>query len=309
MIDRRWFAIAAVALLLVAAVPVATIGIGRGDADTYRSVVVFRNDDLQPRHRAETRRAVTRIFVEEEVPVTLSVIPRADGENVSADGQFCRHLRDLKTHHPGLFEVALHGWNHRQETDFYGASEFGGVPYERQRAWMAGGRAVLANCTGAAPRTFVPPFNTYDDNTTRVAGETGIRAVSGGGWFTASRHNLSRPFRTGRVHHVPGTSEFVGNWTTLEHRSTAALKAHFDRSYAAGAVHVQVLHYQTFDEGARREQLRELIRYMKDRDVVFLTIGEFEEARREGRLRRTDDGWRYRPEPESDEALRWGTGA
>jgi peptidoglycan/xylan/chitin deacetylase (PgdA/CDA1 family) len=193
-------------------------------------------------------------------------------------------------------EFALHGYNHRRETDFYGASEFGGVPYDVQRERLVRGRAVLKRCIGSAPRTFVPPFNTYDANTSRAATAAGFRTVSGGGWFTRAHYNLSGPFSTGRMDHLPSSSEMIANWSTHEHYSTAVLEARFDRAYANGSVFVQVLHYQTFRSEAHREQLRELIRHMKRRDVLFVTVGEFEEARREGRLEQTDDGWRYRPE-------------
>lgn len=262
---------------------------------TYHSIVIFRNDDVQPYYKNEELRAVNDVFVEENVPVTLGVIPAPGNRSLASDSEFCRYLRDLDRTHPGLFEFSLHGTTHQEETDFYGRSEFGGLPYAAQRDRIARGARVLEACTGVRPTTFVPPFNTYDENTIAALDERGIHTVSGGAWFTEAYYDRSDSFRTGDALHVPSSHSFVANWSTNEFHDNATLRRSFDAAYENRSLYVQMLHYPTFTDDTKLAQLRSLIRYMKSReDVGFLTLADFARAVRSGALERTADGWRYR---------------
>lgn len=48
----------------------------------YQSIVVFRNDDVQPHYRTETMKKVDSIFVNQSVPVTQGVIPAPKGQKI-----------------------------------------------------------------------------------------------------------------------------------------------------------------------------------------------------------------------------------
>lgn len=263
---------------------------------SYRSIVVFRNDDIQPGYRTDAMRDVDRVFVEENVPVTNGVIPAVSGGTLDRD--LCQYLRQRAQAHPETFEYALHGYTHDRRTAFYSGSEFGGLSPERQRALLRNGTAALRSCVQQTPTTFVPPFNTYDNATASALDEMGYTVVSGGGWFTADYYGETGPFTANGTLHLPNTHSFVRNWTTGELHSQAHLERQFDDAYRDGELYVQMLHYQSFTSASERETLRGLIEHMKaTEDVAFMSVGEFARAYEAGRLERTDTGWRVNERP------------
>ena len=265
------------------------------DAGTYRTIVIFRDDDAQPYYKNEELRAVNRVFASENVPVTLGVIPAPANETVDPTGEFCTYLRTLDRQHPGLFEFSLHGTTHEETTDFYGRSEFGGLAYGVQRDRIARGARALESCTGSAPTSFVPPFNTYDESTVAALDVQGIHTISGGAWFTAEYYDRSEPFRTDGTLHAPSSHSFVSNWTTNDFHSNADLRRSFDAAYENRSLYVQMLHHPTFTSEGKLGQLRSLIRHMKSRDdVAFMTLSSFSRAVERGDLERTSEGWHYR---------------
>ena len=289
-------------LALAAAAVVGATGPDRPSAERpaeheYRSIVIFRNDDVQPYYRTDAMRAVDRIFVEEGVPVTQGVIPVVHGRPITGT-ELCSYLREQARRHPDTFEFALHGYSHAERTDFGGASEFGGLPEDTQREYVAEGARILTECTGERPRTFIPPYNTYDGGTIAALAAENISVISSIDWFEQGPHGRSNRPGTDGVRHVAATQGFV-NWSNEEFHGRDALRRSFDRSYENRSVYVLMIHYTSFDTEEKRDRLRSFVRYTKSHgNVGFMTVGEFADARDEGRLERTDDGWRYRPEPE-----------
>lgn len=261
--------------------------------ETFETVVVFRNDDIQPGYRTETMHAVDRIFVEENVPVTLGVVPNVGGEGPIGDSDVCSYLRSRMYDHPEIFEVALHGYTHERRTEFHGGSEFGGLDETRQQALIADGTEVLTDCVGERPASFVPPMDTYDATTVETLRDANYTVVSGAGWFTGQYYNRTGLFEQGGLVHASNSGGFVANWTTNEFHDSATLERRFDWVVDDEGLYVQMLHYQDFYTEERREQLRDLIRYMKTSgDVRFMTLGELGGHVKAGTLTRTDDGWR-----------------
>ncbi|MFB1063824.1 DUF2334 domain-containing protein [Natrinema sp. H-ect4] len=263
---------------------------------SYRSIVIFRNDDIQPNYRADVMRDVDQVFIDEGVPVTQGVIP------ARSDGELCQYLQQQQRAHPETFEYALHGYTHERRTEFNGGSEFGGLPPDRQAALIRAGTAAMRDCVDETPMTFVPPFNTYDNATARALADEGYTAVSGGGWFTAEYYNETDPFTANGTVHVPNTNSFVRNWTTNEFYSQSSLEGQFDDAYRNGDLYVQMLHYQAFTSDAELETLRGLIGHMKSRDdVAFMTVGEFAHKQKHGLLERTETGWRVKEQRDENE--------
>ncbi len=275
-----------------------------GEWVEYETIVVFRNDDIQPWYKFETMQAVDRVFIEEDVPVTLGVIPAVEGEDspITESDQTCEYLQSLLRDHPGQFEIATHGYTHDQRTDFYNGSEFGGIPNETQSAWMTTGTEVLADCTGVRPRTFIPPMNTYDDGTVEAAVEEDYRTMSGGDWFTAEYYNETGVFTAGGLTHISEGASFI-DWERGEFYSHSELQAEFNSSYESNEIHIQMLHYQTFETESDREKLRALIQHMNSKDTAFLTLDQLATGIEFGEIRETDAGWEIRePLESSDDA-------
>jgi len=260
--------------------------------NSYETIVVFRNDDTQPYYRTETMKAVDRVFIEENVPVTLGVIPAVGDNPLTKSGDLCSYLRGLERRHPVLFEFALHGYTHERLTDFHNGSEFGSLPYHRQSRRIRQGHRILKECIGHRVTTFIPPMDTYDNDTVRTLDEQDFTLVSGGGWFTKHYYNQTGVFEYGGVLHIPNSNGFVENWSTNELYSQSELQRSFDRAYENDSIYVQMLHYPQFDTSEKRDRLRDLIEYMKSKgDVKFTTLGRLAERFQENTIRRTDDGW------------------
>lgn len=259
----------------------------------YRSIVVFRNDDIQPAYRTDAMRAVDDVFVREGVPVTQGVIPAIEGDRVDPNGELCRYLRTRARNHPETFEYALHGYTHEERTAFHGGSEFGGLPPDRQRQLIRDGTRALETCVDETPTTFVPPLDTYDNATARALVDEGYTVVSGGGWFTAGYYDETEPFEAHGLYHLPNSQSFVENWTTNEFHSQSSLERRFDAAHRDGGLYVQMLHYPTFTNESRLAVLEGLIDHMQSTDeVAFMTVGEFTNGSLTGRIERTEDGWR-----------------
>lgn len=284
------FAVFAVVLVAVALVAGSTYApAGDSKLAEYRSIVVFRDDDVQVGYEFEAMKRVNEVLVSEGVPATRAVIPLGMDDPSSRE---CRYLRTMRNRHPDLFEYALHGYTHRAETDFHGGSEFGGLPRAEQLDRIEKGTKAMKRCLKRAPTTFVPPFDTYDEATLSVLRERGFTAVSGGSGFTEAYFDRTEPFVADGIRQVPSTRSFVKNWTTHEFYGEAELRAGFDRAYENGSVYVQEMHYFTFTDAEKLDRLRSFIRYVKGHDDVrFMTVGQFAGLLDAGKLRRTDSGW------------------
>ncbi|MFU8866910.1 DUF2334 domain-containing protein [Natronococcus sp.] len=272
--------------------------------EEYDSIVIFRNDDIQPWYNQEELRAVDDVFIEQEVPVTLGIIPDTNGSGaLTDDPELCDYLRSLEADHSDQFEMAIHGTTHEPVTDFYGASEFGGLSEAEQRERLAEGEALLADCVDSPSSTFVPPMNTYDTTTVEVLAESNYTAVSGGQWFTDQYYETDNGtyFGAGGLTHVPETQSFE-DWSAYEEaggddddvpfHDLETLTDSFDASHERNGVHVVMIHYQYFTTDERLEKLESLIEHMKGENVGFLTIEQFAEGLEDGTVEETDDGWR-----------------
>jgi len=261
--------------------------------EEYRAIVVFRNDDVQPGWREDELRYVHGVFAEAGVPITDGVIPVVGNTSVTAAPSFCRYLTSLRERHPGQFEFAIHGDAHTRRTDFHGGSEFGGAPYETQLERLRRGKRIVTDCVGETPVTFIPPFDTYDENTTRALSAVNVTAVSGRSSFTESYFGASGVFTTGGVWHVPSERSFVENYTTNAFYDPTELESGFDAAYRNRSVFVQTLHYPYFRSSERLDVLRRFIAYVKSKEgVKFTTVGRLREGLESGTIERTDDGWK-----------------
>ena len=156
--------------------------------------VVFRYDDYcGKRHFDKADLEVLRTFRHYRVPLTLGVIPYV------CQGDVHKRAADRAERRPqpflvlgadqvgpvnellamGLCEVAQHGYTHQTVTDGPPDSEFAGVPLGQQLAAIREGRRLLQGDFRAPVTAFIPPWNSFDTNTSLVLEQLGYTVLSG----------------------------------------------------------------------------------------------------------------------------------
>ena len=264
--------------------------------EVFQSIVIFRNDDIQSCFAFDRLVEVNGIFMEEAVPVTLSVIPFIGNHTLDEDPTLVDYLKNLRRTHANLFEIALHGYDHQMLSDFYGGSEFGGVEYPNQYGRIVLGKKALKKTLDVDSVTFIPPFGTYDNNTVLALKELGFEAVSGWAQFTKEYYNKTDSFITEGIFHVPESQSFVMNWQNHTFYTLDFLKTRFDEYYGGGLIYVQTIHYFTFTSQEKLDQLKDFIDFMKDHEKLrFMTVRDFTEAYLDGKIEKTAEGWRVSP--------------
>jgi predicted deacetylase len=202
---------------------------------------LLRFDDLCPAMPQEGWRRFLPLIEEFDLRPILAVVPaNADPELAASsrpDPQFWAAMRELQR---AGAEIALHGYRHLCESrgrtlvGVRRASEFAGVPEDRQRAWIRAGLEILRS-HGLNPRIFAAPRHGFDARTLRALRAEGIGILSDG---------FARiPFRRGGLVWIPQQlwtpqQKSRGLWTICLHPATAGdreamVLREFLRSHAA----------------------------------------------------------------------------
>lgn len=265
-------------------------------AESFQSIVIFRNDDLQPWFEIDRLVKVNNIFIEKAVPVTLGVIPFIGNHTLAEDPTLVDYLKNLTRTHPNLFEIALHGYNHQPLSDFYGGSEFGGLEYPDQYGRICLGKNLLKETLNVDIVTFIPPFDTYDNTTAIALKKLDFKVVSGGAWFTEAYYNRTDFFIMHEILHVPASQEFIRCWENHTFHTLDFLKTRFDDFYKKCSIYIQTIHYFTFTTEEKLDQLEAFIDYIKGHmGIKFMTFRSFAEAYFDGKIEKTAEGWKVSP--------------
>lgn len=80
-----------------------------------------------------------------------------------------------------LFEICLHGYQHKNNAVKGAPSEFSGVPLPIQKIWIEKGRIKLESLIGVGVKVFVPPYNGWDQNTLIALTDNGFSILSAEG--------------------------------------------------------------------------------------------------------------------------------
>lgn len=117
------------------------------------------------------------------------VTAQASAQALAADIMFLKDLADS-----GWVEIAQNGYKHviNYSNDHF-KSEFYGRSYEEQNREIAEGRKIVQQITGHAPTTFIPPWDSFDHNTTQVLSALGYNCVAPSryGFFNTNNPTLA----------------------------------------------------------------------------------------------------------------------
>jgi peptidoglycan/xylan/chitin deacetylase (PgdA/CDA1 family) len=145
--------------------------------------VALRYDDFSSQSSNSLDKNLVASLCEFRTPCTFAVVPFhcPDAKNPASlqkvpltaekAGQLNQAIQD------GIVEVALHGNSHQSHRikDF---SEFAGCRLLEQKEKISSGKAKLESLFGIPVTTFVPPWNTYDQNTLRALAQSGLQCIS-----------------------------------------------------------------------------------------------------------------------------------
>jgi len=262
--------------------------------------VIFRDDDVTP-WSLDALEAVNQVHIDEGVPVTLGVIPKVSfpvqGQyklyvpTTSASDTFGKYLRSLASSgqlelrtgsiesfveylrnltQSGRFELAQHGYNHSDNSKQYhvtAPTEFRGMPYATQYKLISEGRSLMQNAWGFAPTTFVPPYNTGDQNTLTALSRLGFKVYSSyesefgsGGGLTLKPNRLEIDASTATYPWlVSQTEPLLSNPSVND-----IVITYHNWQFEASTAH---------DVDAKKvELLRHYIQYLKTKNVEFTTL-------------------------------------
>jgi peptidoglycan/xylan/chitin deacetylase (PgdA/CDA1 family) len=141
-------------------------------------IVVFRNDDIQEFSGSATERRFLQLFVENRIPQTYALVPFK--KDLEKQEDLLSLLKDQQA--KGLAEIALHGYAHDNHTGKR-RSEFIGRPFEEQLERIHSGKAHLERIFQHEIVTFIPPFNSYDQQTLKACAQSGIKVFSSSHFF------------------------------------------------------------------------------------------------------------------------------
>lgn len=139
--------------------------------------VFLRYDDYSAISSLPLEAGLVAVLRRHSCSATFGVIPavttgeyhiHGEREEVLLDGEKADWLRDRVRE--GTVDLGLHGWNHRtgKLSPPPVPSEYRGLAFEVQLANVQRGMEHLETVTGRRPTIFIPPWNSYDENTVRV---------------------------------------------------------------------------------------------------------------------------------------------
>jgi peptidoglycan/xylan/chitin deacetylase (PgdA/CDA1 family) len=228
-------------------------------------IVIFRDDDVQPYFGAAALKRLVEILDGSNIPITFGIIPNASGKSpIDVDKDQLAFLQGILPKE-SMYETALHGYTHMNATfepTGLGVSEFAGLPLDRQRELLTQGLAILHSAfPSVSIRTFIPPFDSYDNNTLIALREQGFTVISTDDYTEAvlfghppPPRNLpptpqspdlptSQPFILNGLLHLPANYETY-NWTTSSFIPLEKQEQRFDLFYARpGSTFTLLLHH------------------------------------------------------------------
>jgi peptidoglycan/xylan/chitin deacetylase (PgdA/CDA1 family) len=148
-------------------------------------ILVFRYDDYSGKTDLEAFETnMLAIFEKHGVALTIGVIPEVCSGDVHdpspqssvsiGPDRVAPISRELPSK---LLEVAQHGLTHKTVREGP-LSEYVGVPYEEQLVSLRRGKMVLEALFHTPVVTFIPPWNSYDENTAKALDVLGVKVLS-----------------------------------------------------------------------------------------------------------------------------------
>jgi peptidoglycan/xylan/chitin deacetylase (PgdA/CDA1 family) len=173
--------------------------------------VVFRMDDIQDYWIEPAQLAAMNLFMSKNQTLSLGLIMNYLGN----DSKIIDKI--TQGYHKGLFELALHGWNH---VDYSKLSE------EEQQHSLQQANEKMKHLFGSTSNMFIAPYDRFNNDTLKAMSQLGLRILSSFAYEEDMfNHNSSVFIADAKSHnnetkqtvyHLPGTIGFKdyvnGKW-------------------------------------------------------------------------------------------------
>jgi len=218
-----------------------------------KKYIVFRNDDIAAYWDTDVVISVTELIRSKNVPQVLGLVPMNENDMLSDDPDLNNYLKSIST--DNSFEFALHGYDHAE-------NEFASLTNEEALQKITDGTSALMTVVGKAPRTFIPPYNVYSEET-MVAIATVFKTLnpeavihmstlSSGSDDTDSgkAFKISVVSNSSQILHLPQTTDFY-NWESNSFYTVQEIENSCDSALSTYNICIITLHTQTFTTGGK----------------------------------------------------------
>jgi peptidoglycan/xylan/chitin deacetylase (PgdA/CDA1 family) len=181
---------------------ISTISGVTGNNLGQKTKIVFRFDD----YRLESEiiyDSLLYVFGRNKIPLCLGIIPY-NKEGLIYNNLNEEQLNDLKERiRRNEIEIALHGFNHndnelikRSLLNKPGPSEFSNLNYNDQFIKIKKGKAALDSLLNINVNIFIPPYNSYDENTLKALDSLKFKIISA---------SIDGPSSSVKISYIPQT--------------------------------------------------------------------------------------------------------
>ncbi|MCE1189611.1 MAG: DUF2334 domain-containing protein [Ignavibacteria bacterium] len=165
-----------IALILILTIPLLLPGTGLLAQSKVH--IIFRIDDFGI-DNAEFYQGLFAVLKQKNIRMTLAVVPFKQGNEdtlalTSKQREILQSGIDM-----GVVEMAMHGATHRNNNTELAPSEYISRPMEKQYQELRRGKSELERVFHKEVNIFVPPWNTYDENTLWALEKAGFKIISG----------------------------------------------------------------------------------------------------------------------------------
>ena len=125
--------------------------------------VIFRLDDVQDGYLDDEQLKIMDIFLSKGAPLTLGLIMHKFGNDTIILDKISGGYKK------GLFELALHGWDHNNYSD---------LSEQEQKSSLYKANERMKSIFGKKSDIFIPPYNKFNNDTINAIRELGIKIMS-----------------------------------------------------------------------------------------------------------------------------------
>lgn len=144
--------------------------------------VAFRLDDPSEISDHQLEKRIIGLFNKYDASITFAVIPFhfRNNKHHALSVNSIKHIIEAEKYE--IVEVAQHGYAHIHNTynTSNNNSEFVSLPYNLQKEKIINGKNLLDEIFQHEIKGFVPPFNSFDENTLKILTEQGFSYLSAG---------------------------------------------------------------------------------------------------------------------------------